>query len=458
MKQIVSLLFIILPFIIFAQLPQNYFSDPLKIPLILSGNFGELRTNHFHAGLDLKTQGRTGVDIHAVAEGYVSRIKISHHGYGKALYIKHPNGYTSVYAHLEKFAPKIEAYVKERQYKKESFTIELFPKKTELIVTQDEIVAISGNTGSSGGPHLHFEIRDAQSRPMNPLLFGIEIADSRKPLVNNVWLYPLSEDAQINGVNKPYRLKLFSIDEGILKTKPIHASGNIGVGLNTFDQQDGARNKNGVFKINTIVNGSENFELQMKRFSFFETRYLNRMIDYAHFKKNKSRIVKLFIQDNNPLSIYSKTKGNGVITVLDQLSYNINVSVEDFEGNAKQIIIPVEGKQVELVKDTLQQNTQYVVSPTESFEYQGQFAKIEIPQKAVYEPVSLEIEELPNNRLKVHNNTVPLHKYMTVSFSLDGQTVPKQCYVGSFQNEQFPEYEGSKIVDGKNYGSYTRVW
>ena len=161
--------------------PQNYFSSPLDITLVLSGTFAELRSNHFHSGLDIKTNGKEGFKTYASAEGYVSRIKISRYGYGKALYITHPNGYTTVYAHLQKFSPSIEAYVKQQQYKKETFELELFPKAETLKVAAKEVIAYTGNTGGSGGPHLHFEIRDKQERPMNPMLFGMDIKDTTKP-------------------------------------------------------------------------------------------------------------------------------------------------------------------------------------------------------------------------------------------------------------------------------------
>ena len=220
----------------------NYFIPPVKIPIVLSGNFGELRSNHFHAGLDIKTQGRTGIETFATASGYVSRIKVSHYGYGKALYIQHPNGMTTVYAHLEKFAPKIEAYLKAQQYKKESYTIELFPNKDQLVVNQGEIVGFTGNSGGSGGPHLHYEIRDAAQKPMNPMQYGIEIADSRKPLVNSIWLYPLSEDAQINGQMEPYRLKIKSNLNNTITTLPVEACGDIGVAISSVDQHDAAYN------------------------------------------------------------------------------------------------------------------------------------------------------------------------------------------------------------------------
>jgi len=155
--------------------PQNYFTSPLDITLVVSGTFAELRSNHFHSGLDLKTKGTEGLSLRTAAAGYVSRIKISRYGYGKALYITHPNGYTTVYAHLQKFSPSIEAYVKKQHYKKESFELELFPKMEDLKVFTKDTIGYSGNTGGSGGPHLHFEIRDKQERPINPMLFGLDI-------------------------------------------------------------------------------------------------------------------------------------------------------------------------------------------------------------------------------------------------------------------------------------------
>ena len=267
--------------------PQDYFSNPLDIPLILSGTFAELRSNHFHSGLDIKTQNRTGFKVFAAADGYVSRIKISHFGYGKALYITHPNGYTSVYAHLENFNPEIEAYVKKQQYINESFELELFPKAEELKVLSKEMIAYTGNTGGSGGPHLHFEIRDSNSRPMNPLLFGIEISDTKKPIVSSVFAYPLSKDAQINQSENRVKIRLIPQKDGSYNAENITAFGKIGFGISTYDQQNGASNKNGIYKIDTYCNGKEKFKIAFEKFSFAETRYLNRFIDYEYFKNNK---------------------------------------------------------------------------------------------------------------------------------------------------------------------------
>ena len=254
--------------------PQDYFTSPLDITLVLSGTFAELRSNHFHSGLDIKTQGKEGIKTYAAAAGYVSRIKISRYGYGKAVYITHPNGYTTVYAHLQKFSPTIEAYVKKQQYFKELFEIELFPKAEDLKISAKEVIAYTGNTGGSGGPHLHFEIRDKQERPMNPMLFGFDIKDTTKPLVYELYGYPLSEGSHINGETSRVKIRIIKLPNGHYKTEQITAFGKIGFGIISTDRQDFASNKNGLNHIKTTFNGTKSLEVDFKRFSFNETKHL----------------------------------------------------------------------------------------------------------------------------------------------------------------------------------------
>ena len=190
--RISSILILIIPWIFYSQekYPQNYFVKPINIPIALSGSFGELRSNHFHSGIDIKTQFKEGFNILSSADGYISRIKIAHGGFGKAIYIDHRNGFTTVYAHLKKFSEKIEKYVKEIQYKRESFELDLYLPKNKILISKNEIIAFSGNTGSSAGPHLHYEIRKTSNqKPLNPLLFGIDVNDSRRPEIRNLYHY-----------------------------------------------------------------------------------------------------------------------------------------------------------------------------------------------------------------------------------------------------------------------------
>jgi murein DD-endopeptidase MepM/ murein hydrolase activator NlpD len=198
-------------------LPQNYFRSPIDTAILLAGNFGELRPNHFHAGIDIKTNNREGMPVHAAAEGFVSRIKISSFGYGKVIYVTHPNGFVTVYGHLRSFNDTIGTYIKRQQYAQKTFEIEVFPKSTEFPVKKGEVIAFSGNTGNSGGPHIHFEIRDEKSeKAINPLLFGLPVTDNKKPQVTRVKIYPGDADGLINGVNKEMEFRVKITKQGYL--------------------------------------------------------------------------------------------------------------------------------------------------------------------------------------------------------------------------------------------------
>ncbi len=444
------------------NIPKNYFIHPLDIPLAVSGTYGELRSNHFHSGIDLKTQGEEGLQVYAAASGNISRIKISHSGYGKAIYISHPNGYTSVYAHLQKFSPEIEAYVKKRQYAKESYEIELFPKAETLKVNKGDIIAYSGNTGGSGGPHLHFEIRDNRARPMNPLIFGIDVEDTKKPIINSLWLYSLDKKSHCNSSQKPIKLRLTPQKDGSFKTESISAHGQIGIGVSTIDQQNLSTNKNGIYEIITTVNGQENFRLTMNKFSFSETRYINRLIDYGYYKTNRSRISKLFVEPNNPLSIYSNVINNGKIKIEDSLSYTLKVFVKDFKDNTTTIHIPVEGKQEDEISKTKTTITQNEVKHKENFTYSSGIFDMYIPKGSLYEDTYLDIKT-NGDTIHIHKDEIPLHKNMTLVFDVSkySATDKKKLYIGRIVTKKKHYYnrttrKGNRFsIRTRTLGSYT---
>lgn len=445
------------------DIPTDYFRNPLDIPLVMAGTFGELRSNHFHSGLDIKTQRKEGLKVYASAEGFISRIKISHYGYGKALYIQHPNGYTTVYAHLKKFSPEIEAYIKEKQYKKERYEIEVFPTSGTLAVMQGDLIAYSGNTGGSGGPHLHYEIRDANARPMNPFLFGIDVADHKPPKITKAFAYPLDENSYINSAQKPVELRVTMQKDSTYITEKIKAQGAIGFGISTIDQQDGANNKNGIYQIQTTVNGEENFLLTMDKFSFAETRYLNRMIDYGHYIKKRNRVQKLFIEKNNPLSIYKNQVDNGVLTINDSLSYQYGIHIKDYAGNSTNINIPIVGKIDTLATSNTAAVTENYAYSDQSFSFsEGKFS-VYIPKGALYDDEFLNLAS-SSDTLHFHHQETPLHKNAIISYDLSAYSGEdrEKLYLGRVNrkgNDIY--YTSTRIKDNalttatKTFGKYT---
>lgn len=410
------------------DIPQDYFKKPLDIPLLLSGTFGELRSNHFHAGIDIKTKGVTGLPVKASAEGYVGRIKVQHGGYGKALYIYHPNGYQTVYAHLDNYAPKIQELVKSTQYKKESYEIELFPSASELKIEQGEIIGYSGNSGSSGGPHLHFEIRDFNSKPMNPFLFGFEeVKDSKKPQIFALHAYPLGSESHINGSRDRVQLKLVQRSDGTYKTDPINAFGTIGFGIDAYDILDLAYNKNGVYSVKTLLNGKPVFENTFDKFSFYETRYINRLIDFEYYNNNRRRIHKLFVESNNPLSVYKDVYDKGMVGIQkDNLDQNFEILVSDFKGNTQSISIPIKTdfKEDLPAKEIIE--TEYFAKANAASVFEEGKVDIYIPKNALYEDTYLDIN-IEGLSVDLHKFTTPLHKSITLGFDVSQYALEDQA-------------------------------
>jgi len=416
--------YVIFYFIICSQLligqnpyPQDYFREPLDIPIVLSGTFAELRSNHFHSGLDIKTQKRQGLKVYAAAEGYVSRIKISHFGYGKALYITHPNGYVTVYAHLQKFSSKIEDCIRQKQYEKESYEIEIFPDLEELQISEDEVIAYSGNTGGSGGPHLHFEIRDKQERPINPMLFGIDIKDTRSPDILRAFAYPIDEDSHVNQSNEMRELRLIPNSNGDYSVEKIEALGKIGFGVVSYDMQDMAPNKNGVSNIQTFFNGNKSLEIDFKRFSFNETKHLNRLIDYGFWKKKKSRIQKLFIQQNNPLSMYKDADSNGYVVIEDSTASIYKIRIKDYKDNEAWLTIPINGTINEDIKPKYIQATDHFIYADQPISLTEDNISVSFPKNTFYDDFFMDFK-VNNDTLVLHNNTVPAQKYFYINFDV----------------------------------------
>jgi hypothetical protein len=442
--------------------PQDYFRAPLDVPLLLSGTFAELRSNHFHSGLDIKTQQRKGLNVYGIADGFVSRIKVSHYGYGKALYITHPNGYTSVYGHLQKYSRDIEAYIKKHQYEKESYEIELFPNAGELVVKKDDIVAYSGNSGGSGGPHLHFEIRDKSQRPINPLLFGVDIKDSTPPNVSTIYVYPMDDKAHVNNSNSKQQLRLIPLKNGDYTVESIKAFGNIGFGVSTSDRQDLTANNNGVYNIQTYLNGRQYFELDFEKFSFDETKHINQLIDYEHYKIKKQRVQKLFI-DNNPLSLYKNIINNGIIKVEDSTNSIYKIKVNDFKNNASWITISIKGIKNEGVTIEKKDKTPYYVYTNQSVQLKEGNITVDFLEDTFYNDLYIDFQ-VHGDTLTLHKDVVPLKKTFSLAFDASkySDTDRSKLYIARLVGyTKFPAYSYTKRIAStlttrtKTLGTYT---
>lgn len=327
--------------------PQDYFRSPVDFPIVLSGNFGELRSNHFHAGLDIKTQGVEGQKLFAAAEGYISRIKVSPWGYGKAIYIDHPNGFTTVYAHMQKFNDEINTYVKAQQMQSQNYSVDLYPAKDFLKVEKGTIIGLSGNTGGSAGAHLHFEIRDTKTEtPLNPMLFGFTVQDNIAPIIYSLGFYPINDGLVLNKRER-YYLKMNRVGTGVYgaNIEKLTAFGSIGVGIKVNDMANMAHNKLGAYKIRLFVNDTIVYSYTMNAVSFDESRFINSHIDYAYKQMMNAQYEKCFLDPGNELSIYDKVVDRGILNIEDGKYYQLRFEVEDFNGNISKANFGIQGKE-----------------------------------------------------------------------------------------------------------------
>jgi hypothetical protein len=321
--------------------------SPLDIPLSLSGNFGELRSNHFHSGIDFKTQQVQGKTVHAVADGYISRIAVSPWGYGNVIYINHPNGLTTVYAHLQGFEPAIAEYVRERQYAQESFSVNLMLRPEQFPIKRGDVIGKSGNSGSSGGPHLHFEIRHTVSEyPIDPLMYyRNRIKDSRRPRIDAFMVYPMQGSGSVNGSSRKKEFRLVADKQGRRYLNGnIEAWGDIGLAVKAYDYMDGTSNIYGVKNISLEVDGTPVFRSDIDSFSLDgETRYINSFIDYEEWSLHRSFFMKSFVEPGNRLN-FLRSNRRGIISINEERDYHISYRLSDVYGNQARCEFVIRGK------------------------------------------------------------------------------------------------------------------
>ncbi len=400
--------------------PKDYFRSPVDIPLTVSGSFGELRPNHFHSGLDFRTGKTQGLPIYAVADGYISRIKISTSGYGKVIYIDHPNGFTTVYGHLQRCSPAIQKIVLKEHYEKENYEIEIYPKPNEIPVKKGEIIAYSGNTGNSGGPHLHFEYRDTKTeRVINPLFFGLdkELQDTKAPLVNGLMVYPIGDSTQVNGSTKPFLVNLSLQTDGTYLADKIQASGKIAFSINTHDTSNFSYNKNGIYKLDTYVNGLPFFGLEFESFSFDETHYINALIDYKIYKNQRQRFQKLFIENFYPPSVIKIMKNNGLIDVTPNFEQNYKIVVQDFLKNQTVINVPISYGNLPVTQTTETAKTDFFIKSKIEHSYVKDNVSVFIPENTFADDFYLKFD-VRNNELFLHDSSQAVYEKIKINFDV----------------------------------------
>lgn len=412
--------------------PQGYFVEPTDSSLNIAGNFGEIRPNHFHAGLDVKTAGREGLFIYAAADGYVSRVKLSATGYGKALYVTHPNGFVTVYAHLQRLHGKIKDYVLAEQYKLESFEVDLVIPKDALPVKQCDTIAISGNTGGSQSPHLHYEIRDEKTEvAYNPFLFGYRIKDTVSPKLVTLAVYPANDSSFVNGKNASRKTTIYG-SKGKYKlssAERITVSGDIGFGIEAYDYGNiKEAGKLGAYSIDLYIDGTRIYYHELNEISFDESRYINSHIDYAEDARSNREIQKCFRDPNNMLTIYQCVVDEGLFRFSDTLLHQVKFLVKDFFGNTSNLSFQVKSqrskrKQPE-VKSSLAPGPLSPVPFNCSDEniFEKESVKVNIPPCSLYEDIdfmySVSSETLPGTYSqvhKIHTDAVPNHYAYTLS-------------------------------------------
>jgi len=400
--------------------PQNYFRSPINTPIKLSGTFGELRSNHLHAGIDIKAHnGKSGQPILAVADGYIARIKVQSGGYGNVLYINHPNGYTSVYAHLANFPKAVAAYIAAEQKRKKTFEMEAYPSKGKFTVTKGETLGKMGTSGRSYGPHLHFEIRDTRtSKPINPLLFGLKAKDKLAPKLHEIKIYSLND-------------KLETLDTKTVKVKKggkgYRVSGDtlrigawrIGVGLKAYDHMSLAPNWNGVYKVAMRADDQPIYGFTMETFSFGESRYINAHLDYKEQVSDKSYINRFYALPGNRLSIYDKKINDGVIELQKNKATKIYFEVTDVAGNESILEFWVKRGEV---PEPPARTYNYLLPYDQANTITTENFSLSMPDGTLYENLYFKYNTIAEKSAnvyspvhQVHDYKTPVHKYYNLS-------------------------------------------
>jgi hypothetical protein len=436
--------------------PKDYFRYPLDLTPTTAGSFGELRSNHFHSGLDFKTNQGTGYPVHAVFDGYISRLRIQYGGFGRAVYITHPNGYTSVYGHLERFTPELAKIVHDYQYEHHTWEADIVLPAMQQRVCKGDVFAWSGNAGASAGPHVHFELRDAVTeQTINPQLFGLTIPDKVPPTITGLYAYhlngaPFSEKT----IKQFYPVAGSGTNYHLLKSSVIDLSGEVGFGIMTFDRNSTSMNKNGAYSIQLKVDDKLIYTFAVERFAFDQTHAINAHIDFPAFLLTGREIQKSFILPGNKISVYPQSVNRGIITFNDDAIHTVEYVVKDVAGNASTLKFKVKSKPVLLQAPLDQKPGGVLFKYNQQNEFSFDKVKVIIPQGNLYDDLYFNYSVLVRRpsaysaTYRIHNRFTPLHDSFELWIKPDsaiGALANKAVIVSTTGGSEGGVYEGGYI-------------
>lgn len=429
-----------------AQTPEPRFGAPFDFPLYLSGNFGELRSNHFHGGLDFKTQGVVGKPLLAIADGYISKVTVTPGGYGNALYLTHDNGYTSVHGHLDRFLPEIAALVHKKQYEEQAFAVTLEFGPDEFRFRQGEVVAYAGNTGYSFGPHLHMEIRKtATNEPIDPLPFYKDkITDNIAPRATRIMIYgdeyrgKVSLDKPMKGVAEVDGRIIVNCQLSIVNC--MEAWGRISAAISTNDFMNGTHNNYGVRYVRLYVDDRLVSSSDVDRFSFDENRLINSWTDYAEQRTTGRWYMRASIAENNELRMLRADEQRGWVTIDEERDYHFRYELEDLYGNRSTYRFVVRGKRMEIPSRL--PNYYYLMDASRDSRFYAQGFELWMPQGTLFDDVELDYHVMPSE-----SDQAPIYQLSTTRIPL------RRAAEITLPTHKSESVDGSKLyvarVDGK---------
>ena len=426
LKKSFLLLFIIS--ILFRLNSQEYnLNSPIDLPLNLSGTFGEFRSSHFHYGLDITTNKKSGYEVYSIESGSIIRIRVSTSGYGKAIYVDHLNGLTSVYAHLKEFSPKIQEYIKGQQYLRKSYNIQKFFNVGDLVIDKGELIGYSGNTGGSSGPHLHFEIRDTKSQnPLNPLSFEYKYEDNRRPIIRSLYVFDETDSFK---KDNPKQYPIEKINDSIYKSKKVIYNNDIGIGVEVYDRQSGNNyNRNGIYEIRMYLDSILNFSYKMDNINISESIFRKVFYDYSLLKTRGIRVQKIYYPPNSKLSFLNHNTKTGIFDSNDSIKKDVQIEVIDWNNNKSYLKFQIEGSPSNIKENPI---SGIEIVPDQEYKIKRDNVEVDFRRNSFFNKVALNIE-FNNDTLKVGEDIHPLRKSYNIKINkkIEDSIVRRQSYIG----------------------------